>query len=526
VPGALLAGRYQVEAIIGQGAFGRVFRAVDRYSGEVVALKEFIREPGRHDSFLREVGILFDLVHPAIMSCHTMLVWEPFRYIVCEYMGAGSLRDHLVEHPDEVLGALDLLCDAAEGVSFAHERGVVHRDLKPENILLHRAGGRLRAKVSDFGISTLGSSPHHSCVGSPAYMAPEQFHDRADQRADIYALGVMLYEILCGQRPFSGSPAHLMACHLQRDPEMPAWLPRPVTRVLRKSLAKRPEKRFSSVDALITAIHAALDDRTRAALAEGWPSHLDQVEALAVTPTEVVVQRASRGLRLSGRGRVIEDLDQVDALRAAGSFVLLRQRDRLLLRGPGVSRVVSGAPTEGEIALSAEGALAFVVDGKAVVIDEQGKHQIVDGPGPCTALAFTGPDQRLYRVHEQGSRATLEQGATSRPLTEPIARLYGHPDREELIARSRLDPRRLALIQARGIATTYQASGDFSCDGESFYAADDDGGLVSIHVGSTRVAHTRWPQPLAAVGVGGGRLAWAAREGSFGLVLTPSPLDG
>ncbi len=200
----------ELEALIGRGAMGAVYRARQRSLGRTVALKVLARElwvrEGFTERFEREARALAALQHPGIVSVHDAGVAGPFPYLVMEYVDGASLREVLRDGAlaaDEVLGLVTQLCAALD---YAHARGVVHRDIKPENVLLDREG---RLKIADFGLAKLADSRAEGltratqAMGTPPYMAPEQYErpTQVDHRADLYALGVMLYELLTGELP-------------------------------------------------------------------------------------------------------------------------------------------------------------------------------------------------------------------------------------------------------------------------------------------------------------------------------------
>jgi hypothetical protein len=510
-----------VEEIVGQGAYGRVFRARDLEGGGVVALKEFVRRDGKGDSFLRELGILFELAHPHVIACHSLVMAGAFRYLVCEFMEAGSLRDLLVAQRTPTRDLLRLLREVAEGVAYAHEHNVVHRDLKPENVLLGVRDGRLIAKVSDFGISTLGTSlGRHSSIGSPAYMAPEQFYDQYDARVDVYALGVMLYEILCGRRPFHGSPAQLMLGHIRREPSWPLWLPRLFARVLRRALAKKPPRRFATVRAFIEALDLAMGAEGGELDRDAWPFALPGVTQLALAGDDLLVGAEDALRRLDARGRLVELAAPVDALVSAGALQLVVRGDTATVLDAHGARPPLTIPRGARVALSCEGGICFVHAGGAYVVERGQHHQVAAEKSSVVAACFVGREQTLMIARELEIAGRIETslglGAAEVRLPEPIAAVWGNPTRYEAVARSAIDRRRLFLIRAFAAEPIELACGAFSCDGECFYAVTDEGELASLAVGSSRVARTRWSSPLAHVAAAEGSLAWATVDGAVG----------
>lgn len=145
---------------------------------------------------------------------------------------------------------LKIIIDILEGLSHAHKEGIIHRDLKPENILLSVTSQGWKAKISDFGIAkievedAIANISNMGDTGSPAYMAPEQFYGKYSYGSDIYSVGIILYELITGVRPFSGTPSEIMFAHLNRQPKFPKNLSPNLRLILREALQKLPQHRF------------------------------------------------------------------------------------------------------------------------------------------------------------------------------------------------------------------------------------------------------------------------------------------
>jgi eukaryotic-like serine/threonine-protein kinase len=220
---ASLAGRYDVQRELGRGGFATVYLAVDVRHGRTVAIKVLHPElmgTLQSERFLREIRVVAHLNHPHILPMLDSGEADGLLFFVMPYVEGETLRDCLEREKQLSIGeALRITAEIADGLSYAHSRGLVHRDIKPENILLSSG----HAVVTDFGI---GRAIDQSAAdrltytgmatGSPAYMSPEQWtsDDRVDGRSDEYSLACMLYEMLVGEPPFSGaSPNALMARH-------------------------------------------------------------------------------------------------------------------------------------------------------------------------------------------------------------------------------------------------------------------------------------------------------------------------
>ena len=254
---------YQILHLIGQGQFGRVFCAVDRQTEEIVALKELDRQKFPTKSFLRELGFLVTLQHPNIVSFRGLAYSQTDRYLVMDYCRGGTLRE-LMESETKLdsLQSLKLISDILLGLEYAHDRGIVHCDLKPENILLEPLQNSWTARISDFGIARLSQKVNSTTksigdIGSPAYMAPERFYGHYSYASDLYAIGVMLFELLVGERPFSGIFRDLRNAHLNQSVKIPDTVPFIVRAIISKALQKLPQRRFSSTSEMFKSIQMA-----------------------------------------------------------------------------------------------------------------------------------------------------------------------------------------------------------------------------------------------------------------------------
>lgn len=209
--GALVAGRYRVDALLGAGAMGTVYRAYDGELDELVALKVLRAEASVTEDalrrFKREVKLARRVLHPNVARAYDLGVAGDLRFLTMELIGGSSLGERM-RAPLALPEALRLTSEVARGLAAAHAVGVVHRDLKPDNVMLDGE----RVVITDFGIARPSSGAESALatsgaiVGTPAYMAPEQLESGAiDGRADVYALGVMLFELVTGGLPFDGS---------------------------------------------------------------------------------------------------------------------------------------------------------------------------------------------------------------------------------------------------------------------------------------------------------------------------------
>lgn len=272
VVGAELDGRYRLERMLAHGGMSEVWVARHRLLERRVALK-FMRVAGAdaRKLLLDEAKILASLRHPAIVEVYDCGLLEgEVPYLAMELIEGESLRERIArEGPMPARVAVRMLAPIARGLHAAHERGVVHRDVKPENILCVRGEGS-PVKLIDFGISRLdhGERGPIDIAGTPAYMAPEQARgERCDRRADLWALGVTLYELMTGDPPFEGGD---VSATLARVLEGAVAYPRKATgldgalwRVVMTALRVDPSQRFATAALFADALDEWLGSLTR-----------------------------------------------------------------------------------------------------------------------------------------------------------------------------------------------------------------------------------------------------------------------
>lgn len=253
--------KYRLLGLVGQGQFGRVYCASHRKTGRLVALKELDKHRFPTHKFLRELRFLLSLQHINIVTCHALEHTPTGRYLVMDYCEGGTLRslmeDDIRLHPAQ---CLKLVIDVLLGLDHAHSRGIVHCDIKPENILLALQADGWTARVSDFGIARLHQESTDNSdgnTGSPAYMSPERFYGQYSVTSDLYAVGIMLFELLVGYRPFSGVPAAMMSAHLNQPVKMPETIPAALQAVILTALQKLPARRFQSATQMVAAVRSA-----------------------------------------------------------------------------------------------------------------------------------------------------------------------------------------------------------------------------------------------------------------------------
>jgi serine/threonine protein kinase len=252
--GRCVGSSYILVRPIGQGATGTVWRGVDRASGEPVAVKllheSLLRQPKLVTRFVQERTILLMLRHRNVVRVRDLFSVGESLGLVMDLVPGGSLREYLREqHTLKPGEAARLAAQVAAALAEAHELGIIHRDLKPDNILLHRTDGELDTRLTDFGIARVLNTPSltttHAVVGTPHYMAPEAFHSATvSPAADIYALGVLLYEMVCGRPPYDSDTVHdLMRLHLEGNPQRLPGIPDPLWEIISGCLEQKPRLR-------------------------------------------------------------------------------------------------------------------------------------------------------------------------------------------------------------------------------------------------------------------------------------------
>jgi Protein kinase domain len=270
-PGARI-GTLTIEGEIGRGGMGIVYRARDKRLNRLVAVKALSPLVARGDAqsrerLRREAQAAAALSHESIATIYALEVLGDDFFIVSELVEGRTLRQRLERGPLPVREAIDVMLATARGVAAAHSRGIVHRDLKPENVIQTEAG----VKILDFGIAQLDGgttaltalTAAGTMVGTPGYMAPEQLRgEPVDARTDIFALGVLLYELLAGEPPFGrGATPSVVVAVIEREPapvaERVPGVPPAVAQIVAMSLAKSPGARYQSAGALVAALETA-----------------------------------------------------------------------------------------------------------------------------------------------------------------------------------------------------------------------------------------------------------------------------
>jgi serine/threonine protein kinase len=305
---------YQIEELLGSGAYAESYKAIDTRDGRTVSLKvpdpNLFADPASFNRYRREAEVARRLEHPRVQGAVDAGETRSAPYLVLDYVDGRSLRTRMrdFDGPIPVEKAVDWGRQLAEGLAYLHGKGVVHRDLKPENILVTPDD---RLVIGDFGTAQLAGArrltwKHLSeSLGTPDYMSPEQVQgDRGDARSDVYSWGVLLYELLTGQVPFEGDNwMAVMAGHLQGHPK-PIRKLRPdvapaLEAVVMHAMRRHPEHRYPSAEALLADLE-----------------HLDQVDPAAY---DLSPERAMGGMAAAESTRRLWAI----AVIVAGGFLAL-----------------------------------------------------------------------------------------------------------------------------------------------------------------------------------------------------------
>ncbi len=325
--GELVAGRYELEKLVGSGGMSNVFRAHDRLLERTVALKilhlQFSEDADYVERFRREARSVAQLAHPNIVTVIDRGEQDGRQFIVFEFVAGENLKEIVARGPLPVRDAVQLALQVARALSFAHDRGLVHRDVKPQNVLLNDDG---QAKVTDFGIARSldmqGVTQTGTVLGTSDYIAPEQARgQKVDPKTDIYSLGAVLYELLTGEVPFAGDNFVAVAMRHVNEPapsvlEHRADCPVRLGLGVERAMAKDPADRFESMGEFIAELEACLAE---------VDGRAEEGATMIVTPPRRLRRKAPRGRRVPVGSLLLIGL--VAALLAIGGFLLLQDRD-------------------------------------------------------------------------------------------------------------------------------------------------------------------------------------------------------
>ncbi|MBV1852893.1 serine/threonine-protein kinase [Catellatospora tritici] len=306
-PGVTLGGRYELTTRIARGGMGEVWSADDTVLGRRVAVKVLLpnlaADPGFSARFRAEARAMAALSHPGIVEIYDYGQTDGIAYLVMQFVEGDSLSSLVRQDgPLEPGRAMRLIGQAARAIHAAHSQGIVHRDVKPANLLL-RADGRVA--LTDFGIARIVAGDRLTATGeiqgTASYLAPEQVTgDDIGPATDVYALGVVAYELLTGRRPFTGdTPLSVALQHVHEPPPpLPPDLPEPARTLVERSLAKEPTDRWPTAAAFAEAAEAAATAAATPRAAAATP------RAAAATPRAAAASSRRRRNMLAGAGAI------------------------------------------------------------------------------------------------------------------------------------------------------------------------------------------------------------------------------
>ena len=262
--------KYEILSLVGSGTFADVYRVREIGTDAIFAIK--MLHQSLSNQTLREAAILRKLIHPNIVALYNYEIEAKRVAYVMEYMDGGDLKSSLTlgQNMEPAL-ALTIMVEICNAVAYAHEKSIIHRDIKPSNILLKKTG---EIKVGDFGVAKMfdQESSHQTSVGTPYYMAPEQFSGKYDYSVDVYALGCVLYHMLCGEPPFVGTIAEVLRQHSENKPNFPDYLPQKLTGLLDQCLSKKAVDRPHNAGVLLRKIEGISSELDSTVSIEQWVS--------------------------------------------------------------------------------------------------------------------------------------------------------------------------------------------------------------------------------------------------------------
>ena len=292
-------GDYQIIDVLGAGGMGKVYKVrnviSDRIEAMKVLLPDLANEPELGDRFMREIKVQASLKHPNIAALHTALRQDNQLLMLMEFVEGETLDQKLRSGPLPVAQAVDYISQVLAALGYAHQHGVIHRDIKPANMMLTRQGA---IKLMDFGIAKASTDRKltmtGTTMGSLYYMSPEQIKGLTalDARADLYSVGVSLYELVTGKRPFDGdSQFAIMSAHLEKSPAPPVTidptLPAALNDIILLAVGKEPDQRFQTAEAFRNALLTV-------AQPAGMPAAAAAAETVPMPPPAAAPARGGR----------------------------------------------------------------------------------------------------------------------------------------------------------------------------------------------------------------------------------------
>ena len=439
--GLVLSGRYRITALLGEGGMGLVYRGERLQLGRPVAIKflhgPYAKSPKYQARFEREARAMSKLSHPYLVSVIDFGVHEE-PYIVMDFVTGLTLRDLMDRERIGSARAIQITRQILAGLSHAHGQGVVHRDIKPGNVMVGEATGMGdHVRIFDFGLAKLhdptaeNDQSMATVIGTPAYMAPEQTRaESIDARADLYAVGILLFEMLTGDKPFVGDDAYEVI-RLQREEPAPLLrtrapaLSRELEQVVQKALEKLPDQRYQTAAEFAQALDAVPEALPRAAVPVSDPSEASGRElSLAALDTPL------GGPSPTTRRRALLGLGLVAAV---GLFAFLSTRfgpSEPAARGTEQAveaRPVPPSPTSPPTREPAPGPAPAVVDAPAPALDAPAPEPVpppAEGardPDALTDEELAAADRALSETEEREAHVVAGVGPEVRSISDVYA---------------------------------------------------------------------------------------------------------
>ena len=328
-PGTVIGGKYEVVKCLGSGSMGLVYACRNRVLGQIVAVKVLFPEVASDKvasaRFKNEILASYEVSHPNVVRAYEYITERDLVAYTMEYVGGGDLASKLgAEERIPIQEIIKLLSQMAAGCQAIHDAGIVHRDLKPENILLTSEGN---VKIADFGIARNRHGPklteHGGVVGTIDYVAPEyMLKSQVDWRSDIYALGILAYEMVAGESPFKGDSVYAtMTKRLKTDPDPPSKFrpesPSELDRIILKAMQREPENRyqaaiemFADLQKLATQIGVVAVAEVGTLLSSGHSNSQRSLKSPSVDVTENVHPEPSQSVRRTNSSGAIAQVHE------------------------------------------------------------------------------------------------------------------------------------------------------------------------------------------------------------------------
>ena len=440
-------GRYEIIGELGKGAMGQVFLGKDPLIGRKLALKTFRVGFSAKDKeleqfrarFLREAQSAGILNHPNIVTVHDVAI-DPDGdfFIAMEYVQGTDLKHLMQKGRLELPFIVQIVAQIADGLDFAHAKGVVHRDIKPANIIITK---EQQAKITDFGIARVDASnltTEGQLLGTPNYMAPEQIQARpVDHRTDLFSLGVMLFELVTGKKPFAGESLTQVTHRIVNEPhprpdELAPGLPQGIVQVIDRALAKNPDERYQRGSEIARELRTVFAPRS----ASGTGSFLSDDPPTGAVP-----------IQSSPMNRTMTSADAHAALKPPSGTAAMRTESAVFTPSDLRSKPPATQPLTVPESSSSKGPLMIsaIVAGLLVVLalgftffNRPQEPTSTSGTNANTSDPMAAEDQEFEEHVATGQRLLLEQGDASAAQVALERALTIRPESREARQLSRL----------------------------------------------------------------------------------------